>query len=208
MYLVTIIIKAISASVIFISARMIRFTKYKIQSSKYRKYMLRNHMSYSSSFSSIFSSIEIVPTGELRLDGGSDRLRGRLEIYSGTSRGWSPFCSIGFGMNEAAVACRQLGLNTSQPYVYGYAYFGSAPDYLSGQHYTANCVGDEDRIDCCDNLYLSYLSNDPDERLCRIDDVLSICCSIQPGNHLLTLPWRTLSISSQCKIVSLFIFKK
>ncbi|XP_003724465.1 scavenger receptor cysteine-rich type 1 protein M130 [Strongylocentrotus purpuratus] len=123
---------------------------------------------------------EIIPTGELRLDGGSDRLRGRLEIYSGTSRGWSPFCSIGFGVNESAVACRQLGLNTSQPYVYGYDYFGSAPDYLSGQHYTANCAGDEDRIDGCDNLYLSHLSNDPDERQCRIDDVLSICCSIQP----------------------------
>ena len=47
--------------------------------------------------------------GDLRLGGfESTRLLGRLEFFFRTD--WYPICNDEFGFEEAAVACRQLGL--------------------------------------------------------------------------------------------------
>ena len=47
--------------------------------------------------------------GDLRLVGfEASSLSGVLEIYNGS--GWTTICNDGFGLKEAAVACRQLGL--------------------------------------------------------------------------------------------------
>ena len=67
--------------------------------------------------------------GDLRLAGfESTRLLGRLEMYY---TDWYPICNDGFGFEEAAVACRQLGLG------YPVAVFNpdpaSGPDSLLGR---------------------------------------------------------------------------
>ena len=48
--------------------------------------------------------------GDLRLVGfEASNLSGVLEIYT-DGLGWTAICNDGFGLKEAAVACRQLGL--------------------------------------------------------------------------------------------------
>ena len=51
----------------------------------------------------------------MRLVGdGTSRREGRLEIY--LQNMWSSFCSNGFGVTEANVACRQLGYGGADRY--------------------------------------------------------------------------------------------
>ncbi|XP_054766227.2 scavenger receptor cysteine-rich type 1 protein M160-like [Lytechinus pictus] len=118
----------------------------------------------------IFCKGEFIPTGGLRLADGSDHRRGRLELYSGLR--WISFCLVGFQVKEAMVACRQLGFNTSQPYICKSDYFGPP----SGPHsslYNAQCTGDEEDIPSCDELYTAYSSEE-----CLVSqNSLSICCS-------------------------------
>ena len=45
--------------------------------------------------------------GDLRLSTGRGASNGRLQVYIG--REWGEICDTGFGMNEADVACHQLG---------------------------------------------------------------------------------------------------
>ena len=46
-------------------------------------------------------------TGAIRLVGGRDRSEGRVEICFGSI--WGTVCDNGWGANDAAVVCRQLG---------------------------------------------------------------------------------------------------
>ena len=45
--------------------------------------------------------------GDLRLSTGRGASNGRLQVYIGGE--WGEICDTGFGMNEADVACHQLG---------------------------------------------------------------------------------------------------
>ncbi|XP_041457360.1 scavenger receptor cysteine-rich type 1 protein M130-like [Lytechinus variegatus] len=118
---------------------------------------------------------EFIPTGVLRLADGSDHRRGRLELYSGLR--WTPLCRAGFQGPEAVVACRQLGFNTSQPYIYNDDYFGPPSGPYSSSLYIAQCTGDEEDIPSCDELYIAY----PEE--CSVTEgSVSICCSQEPDS--------------------------
>ena len=45
--------------------------------------------------------------GDIRLVDGVDDLEGRIEIcWKGS---WGAVCSVGFGVEEAKIACKQLG---------------------------------------------------------------------------------------------------
>ena len=51
------------------------------------------------------------PTGDIRLVGGANNYEGRVEVFvNGT---WGTVCQDHFRGEEAVVACRQLGLETS-----------------------------------------------------------------------------------------------
>ncbi|XP_001200507.1 scavenger receptor cysteine-rich type 1 protein M130 isoform X1 [Strongylocentrotus purpuratus] len=117
---------------------------------------------------------EYIQTGELRLVNGSNQLSGRLEIYQGNS--WESICSVGFGVTEATVACRQLGLlNSSDVLVHPDAYFGQG-SYGGDGPYIANCNGDEERIESCPTFYRSLDSDNYDELFCGHTQDVGICC--------------------------------
>ncbi|XP_030831394.1 neurotrypsin isoform X2 [Strongylocentrotus purpuratus] len=109
---------------------------------------------------------EYIASGDVRLVNGSNNQRGRLEIYLTGS--WSSFCSLGFSVNEATVACRQLDLDISNPVVLADNYFGSSS---RKRNYFASCSGSENRFTHCSQLLLYN-----DIRCATFPDV-GICCS-------------------------------
>ena len=93
------------------------------------------------------ASVSTSPTGsaqDIRLVGGSVDNEGRVEVFR--SGEWQTVCDNGWGLNDADVACRQLG--------YGYAIrvvtnalFGRG----TGGQWEASfsCTGRESRLDNC-----------------------------------------------------------
>ena len=80
--------------------------------------------------------------GDLRLRDGTAAASGRLEVY--LDGRWGDVCDDGFGAEEGAVACRQLGYS-------GFAERMVAPEYGSGVFLMDDvvCTGSESRlIDC------------------------------------------------------------
>ncbi|XP_072015172.1 scavenger receptor cysteine-rich domain-containing group B protein-like [Amphiura filiformis] len=89
------------------------------------------------------SVIESAPEGSLRLVKGLDQ--GRVEIYHDGA--WGTVCDDGWGTEEAAVVCRQLGLPYEAAESKSQAYFeeGSGQILLDG----VICSGQESRLDSC-----------------------------------------------------------
>ncbi|XP_025100437.1 scavenger receptor cysteine-rich type 1 protein M130-like isoform X2 [Pomacea canaliculata] len=79
---------------------------------------------------------------------------GRLEIlYDGT---WGTVCNDGFGLEEALVACRMLGFNSTTAVAIGSAKYGSGSGPILFSH--LRCVGDETSLAQCEHsgLYRLY----------------------------------------------------
>ncbi|XP_054371057.1 antigen WC1.1-like [Molothrus ater] len=87
--------------------------------------------------------IPSVPTGSLRvrLMGSSGRCAGRVEVYSGGS--WSWVCQEGWGLQAAAVVCRELGCGTALQ-APGWARLGAGAGPL--WPYSPACSGSEESL--------------------------------------------------------------
>ncbi|XP_054371059.1 LOW QUALITY PROTEIN: antigen WC1.1-like [Molothrus ater] len=87
--------------------------------------------------------IPSVPTGSLqvRLVGSSGRCAGRVEVYSGGS--WSWVCQEGWGLQAAAVVCRELGCGTALQ-APGWARLGAGAGPL--WPYSPACSGSEESL--------------------------------------------------------------
>ncbi|XP_064457613.1 lysyl oxidase homolog 4-like isoform X2 [Ornithodoros turicata] len=82
---------------------------------------------------------------KVRLAGGRDRNEGRLEVYL-PKRGWGLVCGDGWGVLEAMVVCRQLGLGYAQAAVQSDAFGGiNETMMLSG----VECRGYEKNLADC-----------------------------------------------------------
>ena len=80
--------------------------------------------------------------GSIRLAGGSTHNEGRLEVF--TLGHWATVCSL--GLEEATVACRQLGFGTALS-VYRNSEFGRGSNLIS--LYILSCTGYESNLTQC-----------------------------------------------------------
>ena len=102
--------------------------------------------------------------GDLRLVGGTDDLRGRVEIYHNNQ--WGTVCDDSWGTNDAKVVCRQLGYSGGT--AYSRAHFGQG----SGTIWMDNvaCSGSESKLkDCSFNGWGTHN--------CRHSEDASISCT-------------------------------
>ena len=84
--------------------------------------------------------------GDLRLRGGTTAREGRLEIYHNDQ--WGTVCDRGFGITDANVVCRQLGLPGALE-AKDAAFFGQGggPTHLD----EVVCLGSETRLTDCNS---------------------------------------------------------
>ena len=80
---------------------------------------------------------------EVRLAGGRTGQEGRLEVRAGQSQPWGVVCGDGWGLREAVVACRHLGL--------GYAAAALETDEFGGGNVSLvvsglSCLGNEESL--------------------------------------------------------------
>ena len=96
---------------------------------------------------------ESVTEGSIRLAGGSTHHEGRLEVF--TLGHWATVCSRTLGLEEATVACRQLGFATALS-VYRKAEFGRGSNLISLNIHS--CTGYESNLTQCGYSIASYFS--------------------------------------------------
>ncbi|XP_060590612.1 deleted in malignant brain tumors 1 protein-like isoform X2 [Ruditapes philippinarum] len=103
--------------------------------------------------------------GPLRLRGGTTTRNGRLELSNNGV--WGTICDDGFGLAEAQVACRELGIPTAIAVPLSNAYYGAGtgPIYVD----EIDCVGNETNIGQCDRKPLGV--ND-----CAHDEDAGVMC--------------------------------
>ncbi|XP_070206929.1 uncharacterized protein [Littorina saxatilis] len=83
----------------------------------------------------------------IRLVNGSHPWEGRLELE--VNGRWGPFCDMFWGPEEAEVACRQLGFNTSHVKYYRESFFGKGTlPRVWGDRYF-RCTGGESTLEDC-----------------------------------------------------------
>ncbi|XP_038069987.1 deleted in malignant brain tumors 1 protein-like [Patiria miniata] len=131
--------------------------------------------SHSNDAGVICSGTEQIGELSIRLVGGNIYLDGRVEVY--TSGVWKTLCDDSWGMDDATVACRQLGYGEPRSVV-GSAWFGQG----SGDVYSygLDCVGTEQSLRQCPKAEL----NIP----CRHTQDAGVRCSApQPDRYKIRL---------------------
>ncbi|XP_022087751.1 deleted in malignant brain tumors 1 protein-like [Acanthaster planci] len=97
-------------------------------------------------------------SGPLRLVGGSTRNEGRLEIYLGGR--WGTVCDDSWGLQDAIVACKQLGFpDALTPTAGGSFGSGTGPILLDN----VACVGHESYLVNCQRAGAGHINCDHDE---------------------------------------------
>lgn len=112
---------------------------------------------------------ELATEGELFLVGGTTYASGLIEVYhNGT---WGTICRNGFGMDEANIACRQLGFMRANSIDYSYA-----PGFGTIWLDNITCIGDKPSlIDCYHRPWGSHsCSHNQDTGVNCQDGMLSI----------------------------------
>ncbi|XP_025102851.1 uncharacterized protein LOC112569305 isoform X2 [Pomacea canaliculata] len=112
---------------------------------------------------------------QVQLVNGTSYWNGRLEIlHNGT---WTTVCSNYFGKEEAQVACKMLGLDSSRAMAVGSGQYGEGSGLILFGNVT--CTGKESSFDECqhDGFY---------RRDCRHNDDVGIICNIKPLRLRLT----------------------
>ena len=96
--------------------------------------------------------------GDLRLVDGPTHLEGRLEVYHCTEYEcmWGTICDDDFGVEEATVACRQLGMGVAERWL-GSARYGQGRGLIWLDD--LGCSGDEQRLGSCSFRESTWGSN-------------------------------------------------
>lgn len=106
------------------------------------------------------------------LQGTNDTRRGRLEIYR-SAYGWSTVCDHSWGLNDAHVACREMGFSrASAVHVRRRdAYYGRGQGYILDFH--PRCSGTEASLrDCLSDQSLFWRRGNCG----HTEDVWTDCC--------------------------------
>ena len=91
--------------------------------------------------------MEAIDNGALRLVGGSNYRRGRVEVYIKPNNTWGTVCDNDWDENDALVVCRQLGFGDVATTLQAFSPLASTstPIWLD----SVGCSGQEDKlIDC------------------------------------------------------------
>ncbi|XP_071141697.1 scavenger receptor cysteine-rich domain-containing protein DMBT1-like [Mytilus edulis] len=91
------------------------------------------------------SHVEVICSTMVRLVGGKDESKGRVELFH--KGNWGTICNDGFDIDDAAVICTMLGFNNSHPNILSAPEFGSG----SGDIFLKDveCKGKEHDITDC-----------------------------------------------------------
>jgi cysteine-rich repeat protein len=106
--------------------------------------------------------------GDVRLAGGQDALRGRVEVF--LDGVWGSVCDDSFDLVDARVVCRQLGFAGVESVI---SNFGGGIDPINMDD--VDCTGDEDRLVDCQYLGVGQ------DNCGHIEDV-GIVCSLEDVN--------------------------
>ncbi|XP_013413091.1 deleted in malignant brain tumors 1 protein-like [Lingula anatina] len=91
--------------------------------------------------------------GDIRLKDGDTQYQGRVEIYHNGE--WRRVCEEGWGLNDAKVACRQLGYEGTHTAYNNHNPRGTGSFWVSN----LNCAGTEDRLAQCSSLGWGTISS-------------------------------------------------
>ncbi|XP_077981071.1 scavenger receptor cysteine-rich domain-containing protein DMBT1-like [Glandiceps talaboti] len=85
--------------------------------------------------------------GDVRLHGGTDAYKGRLEIFNSVTEHWETVCADTIDDKATRVVCRQLGYRGGGEFSMGGTTFGQSPRFIAIDN--VECTGQENRLTEC-----------------------------------------------------------